>query len=288
MELSPRVDWLKSAHRQQRLGNMAAYVILLAVAVTMFLPFLWMISTAFKPAQETFAYPPTFIPQNFTLDNFKEAWSAAPFGRYYLNSFRVAIVVTISQVFFCSLAGYIFAKLHFWGRNVLFILVVAKLMIPIQVLIVPLYLLIIRLALADTLSGVILPDLMGAFGIFMLRQFIVSLPNELIDSARLDGCSEFGIYWRIILPLIVPALAVFAIITFIDTWNDFLWPLIVISTPAKRTLPLGLAVFADEYVVENNLAMAASIIVLAPVVVVFAIFQRRIIDSVALSGLKEG
>jgi multiple sugar transport system permease protein len=135
---------------------------------------------------------------------------------------------------------------------------------------------------------VILPDLMGAFGIFMLRQFIVSLPNELIDSARLDGCSEFGIYWRIILPLIVPALAVFAIITFIDTWNDFLWPLIVISTPARRTLPLGLAVFADEYVVENNLAMAASIIVLAPVVVVFAIFQRRIIDSVALSGLKEG
>jgi multiple sugar transport system permease protein len=288
MELSSRTDWVKSARQQQRLGNLAAYFILIVVAVTMFLPFLWMISTAFKPAQETFLYPPTFIPQNFTLSNFSEAWAAAPFGRYYLNSFLVSITVTLSQVFFCSLAGYIFAKLQFWGRETLFILVVAKLMIPIQVLIVPLYLLVIRLNLADTLSGVVLPDLMGAFGIFMLRQFIVSLPGELIDSARLDGCSEFGIYWRIILPLIVPALAVFAIITFIDTWNDFLWPLIVISTPAKRTLPLGLAVFADEYLVQNNLAMAASIIVLVPVLVVFAIFQRRIIDSVALSGLKEG
>ena len=288
MELSPRTDWLKSARRQQRLGNLVAYFILITVAVTMFLPFLWMISTAFKPAQETFLYPPTFIPQNFTLNNFREAWAAAPFGRYYLNSFIIAVAVTLSQVFFCSLAGYVFAKLHFWGRETLFLLVVAKLMIPIQVLIVPLYLLIIRLNLADTLSGVVLPDLMGAFGIFMLRQFIVGLPGELIDSARLDGCSEFGIYWRIILPLIVPALAVFAIITFIDTWNDFLWPLIVISTPAKRTLPLGLAVFADEYLVQNNLAMAASIIVLVPVLVVFAIFQRRIIDIVALSGLKEG
>jgi ABC-type glycerol-3-phosphate transport system permease component len=288
MELTLRTEWLKSSRRQRRLGNLAAYIILGVVAVTMFLPFLWMISTAFKPAQETFAYPPTFIPQNFTLDNFREAWAAAPFGLYYLNSFRVAITVTLAQIFFCSLAGYIFAKLQFWGRDVLFLLVVAKLMIPIQVLIVPLYLLIIRLSLADTLTGVILPDLIGAFGIFMLRQFIETLPSELIDSARLDGCSEFGIYWRIILPLIVPALAVFAIITFIDTWNDFLWPLIVISSPARRTLPLGLAVFADEYVVQNNLAMAAAIIVLVPVLVVFAIFQRRIIDSVALSGLKEG
>jgi len=254
----------------------------------MLLPLVWMVATAFKTSEETFRYPPTLIPERFTLANFQKAWQVAPFGDYFVNSVVVSVAVTASQVFFCSLAGYVFAKFRFWGRDVLFTLVVAKLMIPIQVLIVPLYLLIINLHLADSLTGVIAPDIMGAFGIFMLRQFIVSLPDELMDSARLDGCSDFAIYWRIILPLIVPALSTFAIITFMNTWNDFLWPLIVISTPEKRTLQLGLAAFADQYLTSFNLSMAGSLVVLLPVVIVFAIFQRQIIASIARSGLREG
>jgi ABC-type glycerol-3-phosphate transport system permease component len=254
----------------------------------MVLPFVWMVSTALKTSEETFVYPPTLIPRIVTLQNFARAWRAAPFGRYFVNSIVVSVTITLSQLLLCSLAGFVFAKFRFWGRDVLFTLVLAKLMIPIQVLIVPLYLLVIRVHLKDTLMGIILPDMMGAFGIFMLRQFIMSLPDELMDSARLDGCSDLGIFWRIILPLIRPALSTFAIIIFMNIWNDFLWPLIVISSPDKRTLPLGLAVFADEYLTSYNLAMAGALIVLIPVIVVFAVFQRQIIESVARSGLREG
>lgn len=282
------VRLISSARTQERLGNLVAHAILIAGAATMVLPFLWMLSTALKTSEETFLYPPTLIPRTITFQNFARAWRAAPFGRYFANSTIVALTITISQAFFCSLAGFVFAKFRFWGREVLFTLILAKLMIPVQVLIVPLYLLIIRLHLKDTLQGIILPDLMGAFGIFMLRQFIVSLPDELMDSARLDGCSDLGIYRRIILPLIGPALATFAIITFMGAWNDFLWPLIVISTPEKRTLPVGLAVFADRYVTSYNLSMAGTLIVLVPMVLVFAVFQRQIIQSVARSGLREG
>lgn len=279
---------LQSARWRHRLGNLLGHAVLLLGALTMVLPFLWMLSTAFKTSEETFRYPPTLIPEIVTFENFAKAWRAAPFGRYYLNSLLVTVTVTVSQVLLCSLAGFVFAKFRFWGRGVLFTLVLAKLMIPMQVLIVPLYLLIIRLHLKDSLAGIILPDVMGAFGIFMLRQFIMSLPDELLDSARLDGCSDLGIFWRIILPLMRPALSTFAIIIFMNIWNDFLWPLIVISSPDKRTLPLGLAVFADEYLTSYNLAMAGTLIVLVPVIVVFAIFQRQIIDNVARSGLREG
>jgi len=280
--------FFRSARRRERAANLGASLVLLLGAVTMVMPFVWMVSTSLKSSEAAFEYPPRLVPQAPTLDSYLKAWRMAPFGRYFLNSSIVSITVTVSQVFFCSLAAYVFAKHAFWGKRVLFTLVLAKLMIPFQVVVVPLFAMVIRLKLADTLRGVILPDIMGAFGIFMLHQFVLGIPDELIDSARIDACTGIGIYRRIVVPLIVPALSIFAIITFMDTWSEFLWPLIVINSPRKMTLPLGLAVFSDVYVQENNLKMAASLIVLLPVVVVFSIFQRRIIESIASSGLKEG
>lgn len=277
-----------SASRKRRLFNSFAHLILLLGALTMIMPFVWMISTSLKSSQETFDFPPRLIPRTPTIQNYIKAWRMAPFGLYFKNSSIVSAVVTVAQLFFCSLAAYVFAKFRFWGKDLMFGLVLAKLMIPIQVLIVPLFVMIIHLGMINSLRAVILPDLIGAYGIFMLRQFIVGIPDELMDSARLDGCSDFLIYRRIILPLIIPALSIFAIVTFINTWNDFLWPLIVLNSPDKFTLPLGLSVFSDAYVEENNLRMAASLIVLLPVVAVFAVFQKQIIGSVSLSGLKEG
>lgn len=287
--ISPgKTSFFRSRKRRERSLNLLASLILLLGAVTMIMPFVWMISTSLKNPQETFDYPPRLIPKAPTIANYVKAWHIAPFGRYFSNSSIVAVAVTLFQLFFCSLAAYVFAKYAFPGKKLMFTLILAKLMIPIQVVVVPLFSLVIRLRLSNTLMGVILPDIMGAYGIFMLHQFILSIPNELIDSARIDGCGSFGIYRRIVLPLIVPALSLFAIITFIDVWSDFLWPLIVINSQRKMTLPLGLAVFSDAYVTENNLKMAASLIVLLPVVVVFSIFQRRIIGSISMSGLKEG
>ena len=273
---------------QERALNLGAHVVLIAGALTMLLPLVWMVATAFKTSEETFIFPPTFIPRHFAPENLVNAWNAAPFARYYLNSTIVAVADTVLQCFFCSLAGYVFAKYRFRGRDALFIMVVAKLMIPVQVIVIPLYLITIRLHISDSLLAVILPDIMGAFGIFMLRQFIMGLPDELLDSARIDGASDFGIYWRIVLPLIRPALATFAIITFINSWNDFLWPLIVISSPMKRTLQLGLTVFHDQFVNRYNVSAAAAMITIVPIVIVFAIFQRRIVEGLAHTGLKEG
>ena len=279
---------LRSARWREWIGNGLAHGVLLIGAVTMLLPLFWMVATAFKTAEETFIFPPTFWPQRVILNNLVQAWTAAPFGRYFFNSALVSGSVTVSQVFFCSLAGFVFAKFRFRGQGLLFTLVLAKLMIPAQVLVIPLYLLMIRAGLSDSLPAVILPDLMGAFGIFMLRQFILSIPNDLLDSGRIDGCTNFGIYWRIVLPLVKPALATFAIIAFINSWNDFLWPLIVIRSPEKRTLQLGLTVFHEQWVNSYNLSMAAALIALLPVVLFFAVFQRRIIEGIATSGLREG
>jgi multiple sugar transport system permease protein len=262
------------------------YVILTLGAITMVFPFLWMISTAFKPPSEVEAYPPYWIPKTPTIANFTEVLNRAPIHIYLLNTILVSTCVTLLVLFFCSLSGYVFAKLELPGKNILFLLILGKLMVPFQVTVIPLYLLINKLGLGDSLIALILPFMIGAFGIFFMRQFIISIPNELIDAARIDGCGEFGIYWRIILPSIRSALLTLAIITFMDSWGQYFWPLIVIRSPSKMTIELGLAFFTNQYFTDYGPMMAGAFISLVPVILVFIALQNRMIESITHTGLK--
>lgn len=262
------------------------YIILTLGAITMIFPFLWMISTAFKSPSEVEAYPPYWIPKFPTLVNFNEVMRRAPIHIYLLNTVLVSSSVTLLILFFCSLSGYVFAKLELPGKNILFLLILGKLMVPFQVTVIPLYLLINKLGVGDSLIALILPFMIGAFGIFFMRQFILSIPDELIDAARIDGCNEFGIYWRIILPNIRSALLTLAIITFMDSWGQYFWPLIVIRSQNKMTIELGLAFFTNQYFTDYGPMMAGAFLSLLPVFIVFVSLQNRMIESITHTGLK--
>ena len=252
----------------------------------MVVPFLWMVSTSLKPKAEIELYPPTWIPRDPTVSNYVEAFGVAPFHVFFYNSTVVGVAVTVSVLFFCSLAGYVFAKLKFPGRDAAFLLVLGKIMVPFQLTVIPLYLIVTRIGLGNSLGALIVPLMIGAFGIFMMRQFIIDIPDDLIDAAFIDGCGAFGIYWRIILPSVVPALATLAIFTFIDTWGQFLWPLIVIKSMDKMTLQIGLALFSNQFYTDYGPLMAATLLSVMPLLIVFAILQRRVIESITLTGLK--
>jgi multiple sugar transport system permease protein len=268
------------------IGKLVVHVLLLLGGITMVVPFLWMMSTAFKPKPEIEAYPPHFIPKVPTVANFIEAFSKAPFAVFFMNTVFVSFAVTTFVLFFCSLAGYVFAKLKFPGKNIAFLLVLGKIMVPFQLTVIPLYLIISRIGLGNSLGALILPLVVSAFGIFMMRQFIIDIPDDLMDAAFIDGCTAFGIYWRIILPSVVPALATLAIFIFIDTWGQFLWPLIVIKSVNKMTLQIGLALFKNEYYTDHGPLMAGTLISVLPLLIVFSILQRRVIESITLTGLK--
>lgn len=269
------------------LSEVPLHLLLIVGGATMIMPFLWMISTAFKPASEIIAYPLYWIPKEPTLDNFIEVFNRAPFLRYFLNTIIVTSSVVIAGFFFCSLTGYVLAKLDLPGGNLILLMILAKIMVPFQVLMVPLFLLVARLGIADSLLGLIVPtDMISAFGIFMMRQFIIDIPDELLDAARIDGCSEFGIYYRIILPCIKAPLATLGIFLFMWTWGNFLWPLIVIISPEKRTLELGLAMFKEWFWVDYGPLMAATLLSLIPVIIFFVVLQRKVIESVSMTGLR--
>ncbi len=236
------------------------HLLLALGGLTMLLPFLWMLSTSLKPEAQIFASP-TWIPKVWQWGNYAAAMSAAPFARYFANTLLYAVLVTGSNLLLCSLAAYAFARLRFRGKNVLFVLVLATMMIPAQVTMVPVFIMLKHWPLAggndllgagghgllNSYTGLVLPGAVGAFGIFLLRQFFLTLPRELEDAARLDGCSEFGLYWRIILPLSTPALATLGIFTFTAAWNEFLWPLLITSKDSMKTLQLGLQIFQTQY-----------------------------------------
>jgi multiple sugar transport system permease protein len=275
--------------------------LLLAVGgVTMILPFLWMISTSLKPEAQIFRYPPVWTPRTWQWGNYAEAMQAAPFGRYFINTVIYAVAVTVSNLLFCSMAAYAFARLRFRGRDVLFILVLGTMMVPGQVTMVPVFILLKRWpliggndllglgghGLLNTYPGLVLPAAVGAFGIFLLRQFFMTLPRELEDAARIDGCSEAGIYWRIILPLSKPALATLAIFTFTAAWNEFLWPLLIMSKDSMKTLQVGLQVFQSQYTTRWDLLMAGTVLVTLPVLAIFLLGQRYFTRGIALSGIK--
>jgi len=275
-------------------------VLLVVCGVTMILPFLWMISTSLKPEAEIFRFPPVWLPRTWEWSNYREAMGAAPFGRYFLNTVIYAVAVTISNLVFCSMAAYAFARLRFRGRDVVFILVLGTMMIPAQVTMVPVFIMLKHwplvggndilgaggYGLLNSYPGLVLPAAVGAFGIFLLRQFFMTLPRELEDAARIDGCSEAGIYWRIILPLSKPALATLGIFTFTAAWNEFLWPLLITSKDSMRTLQLGLQVFQTQYTTSWDLLMAGTVVVTIPVLIIFLAGQRYFTRGIALSGMK--
>jgi len=246
----------------------------------------WMVLSSFKNSQELWQFPPTIWPHNPTISGFITVFSKMPFARYLFNSVVVAVLVTLLSVFTSSLAGYVFSKLKFRGRDILFILVLASMMIPSQVLVIPRYMLVRWLGWLNTYWGLVLPQGITVFGIFMVRQFLHSVPNDYLDAARIDGLSEFGIYLRIVLPLSTPVLASLAIFAFKGAWDNLLWPLVIITKPEMRTLPMGIAGLATVHSPEWHLLLPAATISSLPILIVFLFCQRQIIEAFVMSGLK--
>ncbi len=268
-------------------GAVALHLLLYAMAFMTVAPFLWMLLASFKDLGEILQYPPTWIPQRIILDNFVNAFQAAPFGRFYFNSLFVASAVTLGQLFTCSLAAYAFARLQFRGRDALFYIFLGTMMVPGQVTMIPGFMVLHWLGWIDTYAALIVPGLASAFGTFLLRQFFLTIPRDLEDAAAIDGCSRFGVLWRIILPLSRPALATLAIFTFMGVFNDFLWALIVVSSEELKTVQLGLAIFRDRYQTDWGQLMAASVTATVPILVVFFFAQKYFIRGITLSGLKD-
>jgi multiple sugar transport system permease protein len=300
-----RLSWWKGA---------ILYAILVPGAILFVAPLVWMISASFQPVGDMFSWPPQWIPENPTVEGYKLFFgivdpgelegraSRAAIGveRWFINSAIVATSITVLQLFFNSLAAYVFAKRKFPGRDAIFLLFLATMMVPSTVTLIPNYLVLKHIPLfggndiwglgghgmLDSYYGLILPNAVSAFGIFLLRQYMQTIPDELLDAARIDGASEFKIFWKVVLPLCRPALAAMFIFTFTYAWEDFLWPLIITSSPDLYTAPLGLALFVTRNRTSWDMLMAGSVIATLPMVLVFMIFQRQFIRGISLSGLK--
>lgn len=275
-----------SKARQQRLLKAFVYVFLIIGSFIMVVPFVWMVVTSFKPLDEINTYPPSFFIRRPTFAAYLELFSIIPMGRYFMNSLIVTSAITLANIFFCSLAGYAFAKHRFFGRDKLFLLLVGSMMIPWQVNLIPSFVIIKKFGWLNSFYGLIIPAMSGAFGIFLMRQFIMNIPDDLIDAAKIDGCSEFTIYRKVILPLIQPALASLAIFTFMGQWNNFVWPLVVIYSSKMRTIPLALSVLNGQFGTNFAMVMAGAVIATLPVLIVFIAFQKYFIKGIALTGLK--
>ena len=250
-------------------------------------PFVWMLLSSIKPEAEVRAVPPTWWPETITLDNYATLFTKLDFPTYFMNSAIVALAVTAGNMVFCSMLGYALAKLDFPGKKALFAIVLGTLMIPGVVTFVPLFVLTTNIGLSNTLLGMILPFLAGPFGVFLMRQFIQSLPDELIQAARIDGAGELRIFFSVILPLCGPALATLGILTFLTSWNNFLWPLVVAQTEDKYTLPVALALYSvGQNATQYGLLLAGSVVVVLPVLAIFLVLQRHIMQGIAMTGIK--
>ncbi len=270
------------------IGRILVYSLLIAGCLLTLAPFLWMLSCSLKSSTEIVRLPPTLFPEKPTLQSYRTIFTdpRVPLGRFYMNSIVVAVSVTAMILFTSSLAGFVFAKYQFFGKDLLFTLILATMMIPFQVVMIPLYLIIARLNLVDNLGGLIVPGMVSAFGIFLMRQFIEGIPGELIDAARIDGASEFRIYTQVVFPQMGPALATLGIFQFMGTWNDYLWPLIILRTTERRTLPVMLTWYNSQHGSRTDLTMAASVLVILPILIVYFLFQRWIVRGIALTGFK--
>ena len=271
----------------QARGKWWLYLLLTIAVVVVAAPFVWMVLGSLKPTTELRQMPPTWWPENPSLDNYTQLFSRLSFDTYFLNSTIVAVAVTVGNLLFCSMLGYALAMLNFRGRNVVFVAVLATLMIPGVVTFVPLFVLVANAGLVDTLPGLILPFLVAPFGVFLMRQFILGLPRDLLDAGRVDGAGELRIFARIILPLCGPALATLGILTFLASWNNFLWPLVVAQTEDTYTLPVALALFSKGQNATNyGLLLAGATVVVMPILLIFLAFQRKFIEGIATTGIK--
>jgi multiple sugar transport system permease protein len=269
------------------IGSILLHVVMYGLALITVAPFLWMVLTSFKDLPDILTYPPVWWPKRFIVDNYVNAFSAAPFGRFYFNTIFIAVMVTIGQVITCSMAAFAFARLNFRGRDILFYIFLGTMMIPGQVTMIPSFMMLYWLGWVDSYAALIVPGLASAFGTFLLRQFFLTIPRDLEDAASIDGCGRFGLLWRIILPLSKPAIATLAVFTFMGVFNDFLWALIVVSSEEMRTVQLGLAIFRDRYQTDWGQLMAASVAATMPILLVFFLAQRYFIRGITLSGLKD-
>jgi multiple sugar transport system permease protein len=274
-----------SRQRKKRVKHLGLHLLLLTGSVVMLVPFAWMLSTSLKEPGDVFLYPPQWIPQPVQWENYQETVTVMPFGRFYLNSILQALSVTALQLLTASLAAFAFARLRFRGRDVLFLLYLATMMIPFPVTMIPNFIIMRYLNWIDTFRALILPPAFSAFSTFLLRQYFMSIPLEMDDAARVDGASSFRIWWQIILPLSGPALATLAIFTFLGQWNSFLWPLIVTNSEKMRTLPVGLAAFQGQYSVQWHLLMAGSVIAVLPILVIYIAGQKWFVRGITLTGM---
>jgi alpha-1,4-digalacturonate transport system permease protein len=268
-------------------GKTSIYISFCILAILFILPVVWVIICSFKNSSELYEWPPSFIPKNMTFENFIEAFKKGNFGIYFYNSTFVAIIATIITVFINTMAGYALAKFKFKGSNILLILFISTLMIPLEVIMIPIFSVIKFMGLYNNIWGLIIPSAATPTGLFILRQYLLSVPDELLEAARIDGCSEWRLFLSIIIPIAKPAMSVLAIFSFMWRWNDFLWPLIVISNPEKYTIQLAISNFMGEFNVDWNSLLAMSVISMIPVLIVFFIFQRQFVQGIVTSGLKE-
>jgi len=263
------------------------YAVMAVGLVLVVIPFLWMVISSLKPEAEVRAVPPTWWPETVTTENYEQLFTRLDFPTFFMNSTIVAVTVAAGIMVFCSMLGYALAKLSFPGKRVVFALVLGTLMIPGVVTFIPLFVLTTNLGLANSLPGMILPFLAGPFGVFLMRQYILALPDELIQAARVDGASELRIFFSVILPLCGPAVATLGVLTFLTSWNNFLWPLVIATDESKYTLPVALALYAvGQNATKYGLLLAGSVVVVVPVIVVFLFLQRRIMQGIAMTGIK--
>jgi multiple sugar transport system permease protein len=263
------------------------YTLLTLGLLVMIIPFVWMVLGSFKGPAELAQIPPTWLPQAPTWGNYSKLFTQLNFPTYFLNSLILGVSITVLNVIFCSMLGYALAKLKFRGKQTLFLLVLSTIMIPSAVTLVPLFVLMSKIGLVNNLLAVILPEAAAAFGVFLMRQFMLSIPDELLDAARVDGAGEFYLFWRVVMPLCGPALATLTIFTFLASWNDFTWPLIVLTSDQNYNLPVALATFAvGPHVNDNGLLLAGAVVVVLPILIIFILLQRYFTRGIVMTGLK--
>lgn len=268
------------------LRRVLLHIVLILIAVIMVVPFLWMLSTSLKTQYDAVKIPPVWIPDPPQWENYVKLFTEQPMFQFMLNTIKIVFFVVLGQLFFSSLAAYSFARISFKGRNVVFFFYIATLMVPGQVTMIPTYLMFAKAGLTDNHLALILPAFFSAFGVFLLRQFFMSLPRELEEAAEIDGCNPFMTYWRIMLPLVVPAMLTLGVFTLMNTWNDYMGPLIYLSSPEKYTMTLGIAYFKGVYTTQWNLVMAGSIVSVVPILIAYLCAQKYFIEGIAFSGVK--
>lgn len=276
----------KSYKTKIRIQHSVLFVVLLVIGLTMLVPFFWTLSSSLKYDREIFEYPIKWIPEVLRWSNYEEVWTRVNFLTYYLNTIKLSLIVTIGQVVTCSLAAYSFAKMDYPGRDKIFLCYLATMMVPWHAIMIPQFIIIKNLGFYDSHWSIILMNLFSAFGVFLLRQFMLGIPMELSEAARIDGCGELKIYSQIIMPMCKPGLATLVVFTFNFMWNDYMGPMIYLNTDKLKTIQIGLAAFRTDYGAEYGLIMAGTVCSLLPMVLIYCVAQKYLIEGIAFSGLK--